>query len=305
MRWTISLQRALAHLHEAADQKGDAIIVAQVHVQRLLDQISLTPWITREPVDESDMSLNPHFHIRMLLARLKDIRETYMSDPEVAQHHGLQLCARGTEVAIRELITMIPATRQLTERDHTERLEVLNACLHSIKLWFDEFRELPLDLYLGIPFRLFSDFPICFQVLCRLVVLDSVPGWDRAAARETADPLALLDDVADRMARIPVLMGLTAEGTEGDRFTRSVVTVRKRRQLVVSALEQAGVLTPGLPPPPSSSSGSSGAATEMEGLDLNVGGVGEELQGLMGFIDETWLAEMFGGWERSPNQCTL
>jgi hypothetical protein len=86
MRWTISLQKSLDHLHTAADQKGDLILVAQVQIQRLLDDVALTPWITREPVEESDLSLTPHFHIRMLLGKLKDIQETYMSDPEVAQH---------------------------------------------------------------------------------------------------------------------------------------------------------------------------------------------------------------------------
>ena len=86
MHWSPLLQQCLDTLHGAQDTPRDQILIAQVQMQRLIDDISQSPWRTPNSESNHDQSIDmsPAFHIKVFLNRLQDIMLS-VSDPEIAQ----------------------------------------------------------------------------------------------------------------------------------------------------------------------------------------------------------------------------
>lgn len=88
MHWSPLLQQCLDVLHAAQDTPRDQLLIAQVQMQRLLDDIAQTPWRSSETSHDMNIEISPAFYIKIFLNRLQDIM-LGVSDPEIAQSRKL------------------------------------------------------------------------------------------------------------------------------------------------------------------------------------------------------------------------
>ncbi|KAK9334285.1 hypothetical protein V1521DRAFT_486542 [Lipomyces starkeyi] len=100
-----------------------------------------------------------------------------------------------------------------------QRIERLQACLSSIRSWSDTLFKLSLSEYFAFSFLTFSQLFHTTILLFRLSTLDD-PSWDKAAARKVIDPLLVIDQFADSMAKVAETLGL-----ENDLVERNVYNI--------------------------------------------------------------------------------
>jgi hypothetical protein len=155
-------------------------------------------------------------------------------------------------------------------------LESLYACLNSIKSWFDVCLTISPAAYIGFPFSIFSQLAHCAIALYRLSTLDD-PAWDKDNIRNTANLLAILDQIANNTGQVPRLAGLDSDGTDGDVFTRAVKMVGSIRLGWESklAVEPVGPVIP---------NGQNVDETIPEVLPIDLS-------------DDTWLRDILGSWD--------
>ena len=84
MPWSPTLHRCLERLRIAGEAPRDQLLVAQAQMQRLADEMALSPWRNPDVAGEMGADLSPVFYIRSMSARLEDI-VMGVTDPEVAQ----------------------------------------------------------------------------------------------------------------------------------------------------------------------------------------------------------------------------
>lgn len=266
-------------------------------MQRLADEMALSPWRNPDVAGETGADVSPASYIRSMSARLEDI-VMGVGDPEIAQcrestpphlpvdpAYGQPRPARLTllpvvplrrtqqtaQLAINELILHCP----LPTHD-TSHLPHLHATLSSVRAWFDTFFSTPPTHHAASPFSSYGGFLLACQTLHRLTLLEC-EGWDRGAVRGVADLLGILDRTADVLGEVPRSMGMDGgeeeEGEGENLFSRAAKLLRGQRAACAAVLEAEG------------------------GASERVGGDAEAPIdfGIMEFEEGFWTADMFGG----------
>lgn len=84
MPWSPTLHRCLERLRTAGEAPRDQLLIAQAQMQRLEDEMALSPWRNPDVAGEAGPDMSPVFYIRSMSARLEGI-VLGVTDPEVAQ----------------------------------------------------------------------------------------------------------------------------------------------------------------------------------------------------------------------------
>ena len=157
-----------------------------------------------------------------------------------------------TELTINEIVlSRMPIA---SDQTNFRQIERLYGCTESIKSWFEVFFTIPPIAYIGFPFSVFSQLVRCLITLYRLSTLDD-PAWDKHSVRNTANLLAIFDQVVNNMEQVATLAGHDNNDSIGeDVFSRTAKMFRAIRpgwEAKLIGLEDPTATT--LPTPPSAS----------------------------------------------------
>lgn len=164
------------------------------------------------------------------------------------------------------------------------RLQTLHDCLQAVKLSLDNFLSFTPQEYRSFPFAILCHFSHSIQLLFRLSMLDE-PDWDSGAARQSADIVAILGEVSNKMGQVGSAAGLTDDGVGGDIFTKGASVLKTTMHMWDAALRQnvasrdVGMSRPA----PGDNAASENACGGMEAM--------------VDFGNDAWLMDMFTSWE--------
>lgn len=186
MRWSSLIARACDRLSKNVDNKGDMVLVAMARISR----VSVEAYNTLQSLQD-DLDSAPHaIHQIKALRIMLDVVKGGLTQEQL--RNCMVLCyLHAVEVQIFE-----PALYGLPPRTSTapldyQRIECFTGCLQACKASLDNYLTIP-SLTMNMPQVL--AFSNTSQVLYSLSVVDCV-GWDRFAARGTADVLWYFDQV--------------------------------------------------------------------------------------------------------------
>ena len=130
-----------------------------------------------------------------------------------------------TELTINEIaLAQMPIA---TDPSSFKRIEVLYACVKSIKSWFELFFRIPLTDYIEFPFSIFSQLVHCLVTLFRLSTLED-PAWNKHSVKDTADLLLIMDQVISNMDKAAAKFDVD-DSPERDVFSRAAKKYRSIR----------------------------------------------------------------------------
>ncbi|KAL0944843.1 C6 transcription factor [Colletotrichum truncatum] len=289
LRWTSHMDESLQLLDSQPEVPSDRTLVALVRMQLLNEEAGRLSWRPDGAEATEGVKTPPSMYVKLLQGQLQKIvqnlpAELQTSDTIISQLH----C---TELAIHEiaLSTRTGACVPANLPD-VARLDILYACLHAVKSWFEHFFTLPPASYYAIPFPFFAQLSHCTVSLYRLTVLED-PVWDRASVRNTIDLIATLDEIGDRFMRVFVEAGLNVDVEEGNAFAKAVKTISGLRNTWAATLgpivnpATTAVANPGV-----------GGAAVLGGSGVPAGpGVGDLELGQFGYdmMDNRWFTDIF------------
>ncbi|OHF02992.1 hypothetical protein CORC01_01750 [Colletotrichum orchidophilum] len=304
LRWTTHMDECLQVLDEQPEAPPDRTLVALVRMQLLKEEAVKvsSAWRPENMFDIVDAQKTPPaMYVKLLQRQLQQHIQSLPSelqgtDTIIAQLHCTELSIQ--EIALSNKTgTCVPANLP-----DVARLDILYACLHAVKAWFDHFLTLPPAAYYTTPFLTFAQLSHCTIALYRLSVLED-PVWDRASVRSTIDLIATLDEIGDRFMRVCSEAGLNVDVEEGNAFARAVKTIRGLKGTweasmaplakvdAASAAPTAGV-EGGASASAAAAAGVLGAGT---GAGMGAAGVGEVEMGQFGLdlLDNRWFTDIF------------
>ncbi|KAF9880075.1 hypothetical protein CkaCkLH20_02029 [Colletotrichum karsti] len=288
LRWTPHMDESLQILEANTAVPSDQTLVGLVRMQLLNEEAGRLSWRPEVTYDATDAARTPpSMYVKLLQGQLQKILQNLPSEQQSSDTIISQL--HSTELAIQEIAlssktgACVPANLP-----DVARLDILYACLHAVKSWFEHFFTLPPAAYYAIPFPFFAQLSHCTIALYRLTVLED-PVWDRQSVRNTLDLISTLDEVAERFTRVCSEAGLNIDVEEGNAFAKAVKTIKGLRGTWETTLGPlippatttagadagvAGVLGAGAPPP----AGVGDVEFSQLGLDL---------------MDNRWFTDMF------------
>ncbi|OLN81035.1 hypothetical protein CCHL11_09422 [Colletotrichum chlorophyti] len=227
MRWTSHMDESLQLLDEQPECPPDRTLVALVKMQLLNEEARRLSgsWRPDGPCETPNGAKTPpSMYVKLLQGQLQHILQSLPAELQsVDSVISLFHC---TELAINEIALSGKAGAYVPANlPDVARLDILYACLHAIKAWFDHFFTIPPAAYPGTPFSFFAQLSHCIFALYRLSILDD-PVWDRASVRSTIDLLATLDAVALRFQRACAEAGLEVDIREEHGFAKAATTIR-------------------------------------------------------------------------------
>ncbi|KAI8244231.1 Efflux pump mlcE [Colletotrichum sp. SAR 10_96] len=228
LRWTPHMDECLQILDSHVTVPSDQALVALVRMQLLKEEAGRLSWRPEVTYDATDGSRTPpSMYVKLLQGQLQKIlqnlpTELQSSDTIISQLHCAELSIQ--EIALSSKTNAcVPANLP-----DVARLDILYACLHAVKAWFEHFFTLPPAAYYAIPFTFFAQLSQCVIALYRLTIFED-PVWDRTSVRNTIDLIATLDEVGDRFMRVCSEAGLNIDVEEGNAFAKAVKTIRGLR----------------------------------------------------------------------------
>ncbi|KAJ4296886.1 hypothetical protein N0V90_006934 [Kalmusia sp. IMI 367209] len=188
MRWSASIARACDRLAQNVDNNGDAVLVAMARISRVsVDAYNTIQQILDDPASAS----HAVSQVRALRTMLDMVKSSFT---HAQQQDSMVLCyLYSTEVQIHEAVLYDLSPPPSNTLD-LQRIEYLTACLHACKASLDNYLTIPSITMNMVTVLAFSN---SCQVLYTLSVIDYL-GWDRNAARATADVLWYFDHVCIR-----------------------------------------------------------------------------------------------------------
>lgn len=162
-----------------------------------------------------------------------------------------------------------------------QRFTALNACLQSLKNWFEVFFHFPRSSFFsGLSFNFCSNFAHCLLSLQRLTALDE-PAWDRTTVRNTIDMIAVCERIIGDVEYV-----MAHRAAPGDLMTNSLKALKSFRAMCRVELTSADE-TP--------------EKMDVPGLSLDdMAGVVGSTDGMALFADDAWLADMFVNTQYLP-----
>uniref|UniRef100_L2FUC2 Zn 2cys6 transcription factor n=1 Tax=Colletotrichum fructicola (strain Nara gc5) TaxID=1213859 RepID=L2FUC2_COLFN len=197
LRWTPHMDECLQILDSHVTVPSDQALVALVRMQLLKEEAGRLSWRPEVTYDATDGLRTP------------PSISTAPSSPSKKSPSP-------------------PKQTPASTRPDVARLDILYACLHAVKAWFEHFFTLPPAAYYAIPFTFFAQLSQCVIALYRLTIFED-PVWDRTSVRNTIDLIATLDEVGDRFMRVCSEAGLNIDVEEGNAFAKAVKTIRGLR----------------------------------------------------------------------------
>ncbi|KAF6804129.1 C6 transcription factor [Colletotrichum sojae] len=225
LRWTPHMEECLNILDTEPESSGDRTLIALVRMQLLNEEAGRLSWRPEVVYDATDPGRTPpSMYVKLLHGQLSKITQNLPPDLQTSDTVISQL--HSTELAINEIALSAKTGGCVPSNlPDVARLDILYACLHAVKAWFEHFFTLPPGAYYAIPFPFFAQLSHCTISLYRLSVLED-PVWDRAAVRGTIDIIATLDEVCARFMRVCAEAGLNVDVEDGNAFTKAVKTIR-------------------------------------------------------------------------------
>ncbi|KAK2038051.1 hypothetical protein LZ31DRAFT_559916 [Colletotrichum somersetense] len=266
LRWTPYMDECLELLNDKPESPLDRSLVALVKMQLLKDESgklsSRFDKMSRQGIDHSKPPAA--VYVKMLQAQLQRIIQDLPTDLQrtdtiIAQLHCAELAIQ--EVALASH-TSVSTPAHLSD---VARLDILYACLHGVKAWFDHFFTLQPATYFYFSFLSFAQLSHCVVALYRLSILED-PVWDRAGVRSTIDLIATLDEVANRFVLVCDGAGLRDDTGEGTTFDKAVKTIRGLKSTWEAALAPFAKMDP--------TAAAATAATTTGAATAAAGGVG-------------------------------
>jgi len=96
------------------------------------------------------------------------------------------------------------------------QLRNFSACVDVIEVVFANLHSIPLADIIGIPFTVFTQLRLCFDMLLHLSIMD-YPGWDKMEVRRRIDVLAVADQMVDDFQKASILYsGCDERAARGD-----------------------------------------------------------------------------------------
>ncbi|TDZ38782.1 Transcriptional regulator WAR1 [Colletotrichum spinosum] len=235
LRWTPHMEECLQVLDQQPGTPADRTLVALTKMRLLNEEASRLSWRPEVIYDATDAAKTPpSMYVKLLRGQLQKViqalpSELQSSDTVISQLH----C---TELAIQEIaLSSKTGACVPSNLPDVARLDILYACLHAVKSWFEHFFTLPPAAYYAIPFLVFAQLSHCTIALYRLSILDD-PVWDRQSVRSTIDLIATMEEVANRFTRVIIEAGLSIDIEEGNAFAKAVKTMRGLKSTWESAL---------------------------------------------------------------------
>ncbi|KAK1984656.1 hypothetical protein LZ30DRAFT_779608 [Colletotrichum cereale] len=226
LRWTPYMDECLQILDHEPESPSDRTLAALVRMQLLKDEaakLSFRPDVSsRNGVDGSKPPAD--MYVKMLQAQLQRIIQGLPPDLQsmdaiIAQLHSTELSIQEVALSSHTGACVPPNLPDVA------RLDILYACLHAVKAWFDHFLSLTPASYFSMAFLSFAQLSHCTVALYRLSVLED-PVWDRASVRSTVDLIATLDEIGNRFMLVCEGAGLTDDLNEGGGFSKAVKTIK-------------------------------------------------------------------------------
>ncbi|EFQ33935.1 hypothetical protein CGRA01v4_12414 [Colletotrichum graminicola] len=236
LRWTPYMDECLEMLDDKPESPLDRSLVAIVKMQLLKGESSKLSSrfdkLSREGANSSKPAAS--MYVKMLQAQLQRIIQDLPADLRSTDAIISQLHC--TELSIQEVaIASHKGALSPTNLPDVARLDILYACLHAIKAWFDHFFTLHPTSYFYMGFITFEQLSHCVVALYHLSVLED-PVWDRASVRTTIDLIATLDEIGNRFLLVRDGAGLCDDTGEGTSFDRAIKTIRGLKNTWEAAL---------------------------------------------------------------------
>ncbi|KAH8668875.1 hypothetical protein BX600DRAFT_460872 [Xylariales sp. PMI_506] len=313
-RWTAYMDESLRYLAENPDWPGDELLVAIVRVKFIVEEAGSVSWKRAD----YEKSAPPDIYIKPLLDRL----DQFKSDlpPALAEDDLLLSHIYNAELVIREMAAFHPVCPVSIPHGKTsfppsslpipplgilkepsteptlhpllrplslDRLKLLVECLESVKRNIGNYFKFPPKEYPGFPFAMFCHFSHSIQTLYRLSMLDE-PDWDRAAVRRSADLTAILGEAADKVGSVPASLGLSAQDSMGDFYTRASSIMRVTSTVWGANLDQALNNTSEAP------NLANTVEQDFSTIDANSS---DTMPMMMDIVSDGWLTDLFASWE--------
>ncbi|GJC78761.1 hypothetical protein ColLi_01599 [Colletotrichum liriopes] len=290
LRWTPYMDECLQVLDEQPESSSDRSLAALVKMQLLKDEANKLALRCDAPPDAVDGPKPPAaMYVKLLQTQLQRIvqnlpSELQSTDSIIAQLHCTELSIQ--EVALSSKTgTYVPANLP-----DIARLDILYACLHAVKAWFDHFFTLPPAAYFTMAFLSFAQLSQCTIALYRLSMLED-PIWDRASVRSTIDLIATLDEIGDRFMRVCDDAGLDVDVEDGNMYAKAVKTIRGLKGTWEAALAPFAKVDPA-----AAAAGVAGAGPGVLGAGGPMPpGIGEVEMGQFGMemMENRWFTDIF------------
>ncbi|RYP48093.1 hypothetical protein DL768_005946 [Monosporascus sp. mg162] len=307
MHWTPHMEESLQKLADEPDWVGDQVLVALVRVSRVLEEVSHVRWSATEFGGHAAATRpTPMYYVKALRASLEDIRRDL--SPEVVENMVVLTYLYSAEAQVNELGLLNPAPSSLPVSMDFGRTECFEGFLRATKLWLEKYFSFRSAEYIGFTISMFLFFSRLTQFLYRLSLTDD-PAWDRAAVCHAVDLIAALETGAARFAGVARAAGFEGDGSDGgDMFTRAAHALQVTIPNWRAKLEQAGAI-PVTAPAPGDNAGVAGAGetglaagdtTTVHESEFVPSSSVDQMQMMMDFADDPWIAEFFPPLWDSP-----
>ncbi|KAF2259732.1 hypothetical protein CC78DRAFT_548056 [Lojkania enalia] len=187
MRWVPQMDDSLEKLSMEEEYPEDKIIVAITRIARVTSEALQ---LTKRALEEPDCAESLLLHIKCLQTSIE--KEKSIMPIEMLQNKIVSSFIYNAEAVIYS--AALPHTIPLKPNHPYEfrRIQYLHSCLQAVKSCLENFLSISQSQHIGISMIVWTQFSHSLQTLYYLCMLD-YPGWDREAARATADPVLCME----------------------------------------------------------------------------------------------------------------
>ncbi|KAG9233293.1 hypothetical protein BJ875DRAFT_50563 [Amylocarpus encephaloides] len=279
---TIYLDQCCEELRKSpsvSDQYADAL----VRLQFIAEGIRKAPWGAKTT------ALGISCPIMMIVKPLQQQLLSFRAglSRNLLENTDILMAYYSSEVSLYKvgLSQTIETTPSLQSLDRTE---LLHACHHSIKNFFDFFVAKSLEKYQGLTLINFLHLTRSLIILTMLTSIDH-PDWDSRFSRQIIDVPGIIDDVANRFESTKNVAGIDADANEDDLWTLSAKKLRFFGAFYRSKMEEKNRNGAN----PAMTSSHQYPAYDFNFYDTSDLSVGDPTS----LLDESWFRDVLGPWD--------
>ncbi|XXH02727.1 hypothetical protein Hte_009112 [Hypoxylon texense] len=194
LRWTSDMDRSLYLLSDQPECTGDVVLAYQVKLQLLTDQLgrSHCTWPFGDGLYSEPQEQMLSCYVESLLTQLGKIREQIPQ--ELASNDVIISHFYTTSLLLNECFLTRPGATSYMP--NLERAGRFDACMQSIKAWFDIFFTVPTTDYVGFTFIFMCSMAYNLLTLVRFSTTED-PTWEKGAVRRLIDVLTVCDKLVE------------------------------------------------------------------------------------------------------------
>lgn len=214
LRWTAEMHTSLQVIQESCEHPADQLLTFLVRLQLITERITLSEWYDGTFDESTDRQALQPMYIQALLSEVQDLSsklpDRLRTDSMLPiRSHGYCEANPSAALVLAHLHTAeisihhmgLAQISKTSAQLGFQRLKCLTSCLQSLKVWFDNFFNIPVASYPGLPFSVVSQIVRCLGLLYHLSTLDE-PGWDKDNVKATADIVDIITRVATNMEQV-------------------------------------------------------------------------------------------------------